>query len=328
MITATGLMKVYEDEIAVLKGINFKVEKGDIYGLVGRSGAGKSTLLRCINGLTEYQDGNMIVNGHEVKDLSTNQLKEFRKNIGMIFQQFSLLERKNIYDNIALPMKCWKYSKDEIDKRVHELLNLVELKDKSKVKPRNLSGGEKQRVAIARALAMKPNILLCDEATSALDPNTTNSILDLLSDINKKIGITIVLVTHEMSVIQRICNKVSILENGRIVSQGTVKDIFLSQPPALRRLKGEENSEIPKDGKNIRFMYDIKRVKDGDLISRISGDLHIKFAIIESSTQSYRGNKVASFVININESDFKLFTNYLDINKVEWLEISEREEKN
>ncbi len=321
MITATGLKKVYENKNVVLEDINFKIEKGDIYGLVGRSGAGKSTLLRCINGLTDYQDGSMKVNDYEVKDLSSKQIKEFRKNIGMIFQHFSLLERKSIYDNIALPMKCWKYSKKEIDSRVKELLELVGLKDKAGVRPRNLSGGQKQRVAIARALAMKPSILLSDEATSALDPSTTNSILDLLSDINQKIGITIVLVTHEMSVIQRICNKVSILENGKIASQGTVKDVFLTQPPALRRLIGVENSTLPENGKNIRLMYNIEKLESGEFIVNLVNQLHIKFSIIESSTQSYRSDKLASFVINIDDGDFSSVTNYLNTNKVEWLEI-------
>lgn len=321
MITSIGLKKIYENKNIVLEDINFKVEKGDVYGLVGRSGAGKSTLLRCINGLTDYQDGSMKVNGHEVKDLNTKQIKEFRKNIGMIFQHFSLLERKSIYDNIALPMRCWKYSKKEIDSKVNELLELVELKDKAGVRPRNLSGGQKQRVAIARALTMNPSILLCDEATSALDPSTTNSILDLLSDINKKIGITIVLVTHEMSVIQRICNKVSILENGKIASQGTVKDIFLNQPPALKRLIGIENSELPEKGRNIRFMYRVEKIEGSELIARMVNELNIKFSIMESSTQSYRNDKISTFVINIDDSNFNLVTNYLDKNRVEWMEI-------
>ena len=192
MIEITNLQKTFEDsDLTVLKDISLKIEDGDIYGLVGRSGAGKSTLLRCINGLTGYQKGNLKVDGCEVKELSGIRLREFRKNIGMIFQQFSLLERKTVYENVALPMECWGWTRQKRDQKVKELLELVGLKEKMNVKPRTLSGGQKQRVAIARALTMDPKILLCDEATSALDPKTTNSILDLLLKINKELKITI-----------------------------------------------------------------------------------------------------------------------------------------
>ena len=246
MIEITNLQKTFEDsDLTVLKDISLKIEDGDIYGLVGRSGAGKSTLLRCINGLTGYQKGNLKVDGCEVKELSGIRLREFRKNIGMIFQQFSLLERKTVYENVALPMECWGWTRQKRDQKVKELLELVGLKEKMNVKPRTLSGGQKQRVAIARALTMDPKILLCDEATSALDPKTTNSILDLLLKINKELKITIVIVTHQMSVVRRVCNKMSILENGKIVEQGDVRQIFLNQPAALMRLMGEEGQTLP-----------------------------------------------------------------------------------
>ena len=169
MIEISNLQKCYGD-IKVLRDINVEIHKEDIYGLLGVSGAGKSTLLRCINGLESYEGGSLKVNGVEVKDLNEKELREFRKNIGMIFQQFSLLERKTVYENVALPMNCWGYKKQDIDKKVKELLNLVELGDKLNSKPRELSGGQKQRVAIARALTLNPQILLCDEATSSLDP--------------------------------------------------------------------------------------------------------------------------------------------------------------
>ena len=182
----------------------------------------------------------------------------------MIFQQFSLLERETVYKNVALPMQCWKYPKDQIDKKVRELLELVGLGDKMNAKPRNLSGGQKQRVAVARALTMDPKILLCDEATSALDPKTTNSILDLLMEINQKLGITVIIVTHQMEVVRKACNKACILENGKIADEGTVKEIFIKQPQSLRRLLGEEEEKLPDTGHNIQISYLVKEMKDGE----------------------------------------------------------------
>ena len=243
MIIGRNIKKSFEDGAKVLEDISFTVEDGDIYGLVGRSGAGKSTLLRCINGLTDYQEGSLKVDGAEIKDFTGKELRQFRKSVGMIFQHFSLLERKTVYQNIAMPMECWKYPKEEIDKKVNELIELVGLEDKVKAKPRNLSGGQKQRVAIAGALTMNPKILLCDEATSALDPNTTNSILDLLAKINQKTGITVVIVTHQMEVVRRVCNKMSVMEHGIIAAQGDVEEVFKQQPDSLKRLLGVESIE-------------------------------------------------------------------------------------
>lgn len=241
MITGTNIKKTFDGTLQVLNDISFHIEPGDIYGLVGRSGAGKSTLLRCINGLCDYQEGSLRVMDREVSTLTPGEMREFRKHIGMVFQHFSLLERRSVYKNIAIPMECWGYSKEEIDQKVKSLLELVELSDKADVKPRHLSGGQKQRVAIARALTMEPKILLCDEATSALDPNTTNSILDLLYRINQESGITIVVVTHQMEVVKRICNKLSILENGAIAVAGGVSEVFQTEHPALKNLLGTEN---------------------------------------------------------------------------------------
>ena len=186
-----------------LFNVTMKVPRNRVTAFIGPSGCGKSTLLRCINGLTSYQEGSLKVDGCEVKELKEKELREFRRHVGMIFQQFSLLERQTVYQNVALPMQCWKYSKEEIDKKVKELLELVGMSDKMNARPRNLSGGQKQRVAIARALTMDPKILLCDEATSALDPKTTNSILELLMEINARTGITVVIVTHQMEVVRK-----------------------------------------------------------------------------------------------------------------------------
>ncbi|WP_027092303.1 methionine ABC transporter ATP-binding protein [Cohnella thermotolerans] len=209
-----------------LRGVNLKAEKGDIFGVIGFSGAGKSTLIRLINHLEKPTRGHVFVDGEPLDRYGVKQLREARKRIGMIFQHFNLLETRTVFDNVAIPLVLLKKSKKEIRERVTELLEFTGLSDKARNYPKELSGGQKQRVGIARALASNPSILLCDEATSALDPQTTRSILDLLKRINEQYGITMLVVTHEMSVIQQICNKVAVMENGEIVEQGNVLDVF------------------------------------------------------------------------------------------------------
>lgn len=323
MIEIKNLKKLWEDDgSSVLEGINLTIEDGDIYALVGRSGAGKSTLLRCINGLTSYQEGSLKVDGCEIKDLKDKELREFRRHVGMIFQQFSLLERETVYKNVALPMQCWKYPKDQIDKKVRELLELVGLGDKMNAKPRNLSGGQKQRVAVARALTMDPKILLCDEATSALDPKTTNSILDLLMEINQKLGITVIIVTHQMEVVRKACNKACILENGKIADEGTVKEIFIKQPQSLRRLLGEEEEKLPDTGHNIQISYLVKDMKDGELFSTMTSELQYVFPIVNGLIQDYQGDQMGIFVINIDDEHLGVVTDYLNQNGIKWRELS------
>lgn len=196
MIEVSHINKSFES-LKVLKNVSFTIEEGQVYGIIGHSGAGKSTMLRCINGLEGYDEGSLKVMGKEVSSMTERDIREFRKNVGMIFQNFNLLKRSNVYNNVALPLQLWGYDKEHIEKKVEELLKIVGLSHKIKSMPKELSGGEKQRVAIARALALEPKILLCDEATSALDPKTTKDILELLSKINKEMGITIVMVTHQ-----------------------------------------------------------------------------------------------------------------------------------
>lgn len=209
-----------------LKDVSFEIEKGDIYGVIGYSGAGKSTLIRMVNALETPTYGNVWVEGKDIGTLNQKELRNLRKGIGMIFQQFNLLESKTIYDNVAIALKLNGVSKKDIEKRVTELLDFVELSDKKYSYPGQLSGGQKQRVGIARALANNPSILLCDEATSALDPKTTDSILELLKKINEMLHITIVIITHEMNVIQKICNKVAVMDYGQVVETGSVIQVF------------------------------------------------------------------------------------------------------
>jgi len=229
MIELKNVSKVFttkKGKVEALKPISLKVEKGEVFGIIGYSGAGKSTLIRCVNLLEKPTTGNIIVNEKDLTTLSTKELTQARHKIGMIFQGFNLLKTVNVYENIALPLRLAGIPKTEIEKRVEKYLRIVDLFDRKDAYPSELSGGQKQRVAIARALSYEPEILLSDEATSALDPETTDSILDLLLEINEKIGITILLITHEMNVIQRICDRVAVMENGAVVESGTVKDIF------------------------------------------------------------------------------------------------------
>lgn len=328
MIEIKNLKKLWEDDgSSVLEGINLTIEDGDIYALVGRSGAGKSTLLRCINGLTSYQEGSLKVDGCEIKDLKDKELREFRRHVGMIFQQFSLLERETVYKNVALPMQCWKYPKDQIDKKVKELLELVGLGDKMNAKPRNLSGGQKQRVAVARALTMDPKILLCDEATSALDPKTTNSILDLLMEINQKLGITVIIVTHQMEVVRKACNKACILENGKIADEGSVKEIFIKQPQSLKRLLGEEQVKLPKEGHNIQIAHLVNDMHDGELFAKMSAELNYIFPIIDRKIQDYQNDSMGIFTINVDDEHLKLVTDYLTKEGLNWHEIEEQHDE-
>ena len=221
MIRFEHLSKTFQTKdgaFEALKDVSFEIEKGDIYGVIGYSGAGKSTLIRMVNALERPTSGKIFVEDKDIGSLSAKELRSLRKGIGMIFQQFNLLESKTIYDNVAIALKLNGTPKKDIETRVNELLEFVELSDKKSYYPGQLSGGQKQRVGIARALANNPSILLCDEATSALDPKTTDSILDLLKEINETLHITIVIITHEMNVIQKICNKVAVMDFGKVVS--------------------------------------------------------------------------------------------------------------
>ncbi|SHM15598.1 D-methionine transport system ATP-binding protein [Caldanaerovirga acetigignens] len=252
MIRIRNLTKVYTSAsgtVKALDGINLDIEKGDIFGIIGLSGAGKSTLLRCINLLEKPTSGSIEIDGVEMTGLSPKELKEMRKKIGMIFQHFNLLSSRTVWGNVAFPLEIAGFDRKTINEKVENLLNLVGLSDKAKSFPSQLSGGQKQRVGIARALACDPKVLLCDEATSALDPETTFSILKLLKDINEKLGITMVVVTHEMNVIKQICNKVAVIEKSRVVEQGTTFEIF-SRPKtqtARNFLKSIFICEIPEE---------------------------------------------------------------------------------
>ena len=311
MIKLTSVKKSF-GHVEVLKDISIEINEGEIYGLIGHSGAGKSTLLRCINGLESYDDGSVNVMGKEIKNLNKNELRAFRKDLGMIFQNFNLLNRKTVYKNIALPLEVWNYDKDKIKDRVLELLKLVDLEDKVNSKPGQLSGGQKQRVAIARALALNPKILLCDEATSALDPKTTKDILALLNKINKELGITIVVVTHQMEVVKEICEKVALLEDGILVAKGAVEEVFLKPGISIKKFLGEEeNDTLPTSGVNIRILFPSK-CSESAIITRMARELEIDFSIVGGKLEKFREDVLGSLVINIDKSQKDMVLSYLE----------------
>ena len=290
MIEFENVSKVFRTKgntVQALKNVNLKIETGDIYGIIGFSGAGKSTLVRTINALEKPAEGRVLIDGEDINKLSSSQLRKKRKSIGMIFQQFNLLETKTVYDNVALPLKLNKVPKDRIRKKVDEILKFVELEDKKDAYPAKLSGGQKQRVGIARSLATEPSILLSDEATSALDPKTTAAILKLLKKINKELHITIVLITHEMNVIQSICNHVAVMEKGEVVEKGDVIDVFSRPQKSITKnfVKTVINDSVPerlvsgiiKDERN----YKILRLKflDSDSTESVLAMANKKFEV-------------------------------------------------
>lgn len=310
MIKMQNVKKCFGD-IEVLSNISLNINEGEIYGLIGHSGAGKSTLLRCINALESYNEGSIVVMDKEVNKLNEKEKRELRKNLGMIFQGFNLLNRKTVYENIALPLEVWGYDNAAIKKRVDELLEIVGLSDKAKSKPKELSGGQKQRVAIARALALEPKILLCDEATSALDPKTTKDILSLLDDINKKLGITIVVVTHQMEVVKQICQRVALLQGGVLVAEGKAEEVFLRPEVSLKKFLGEtEDDTLPSEGINIKLFFP-SNSSENALITKMARELNIDFSIVGGKLEKFREEILGSLTINIDEKDREKVMKYL-----------------
>ncbi|MBS5788298.1 MAG: methionine ABC transporter ATP-binding protein [Clostridioides difficile] len=320
MITINKVNKYYGDT-QVLENVSINIESGEIFGIIGHSGAGKSTLLRCINGLEEYQEGSIKVDGNEVNLLDEKEIRNLRKDLGMIFQHFSLLERKTVFDNIALPLECFGYTKQEINKRVTELLDLVGISEKKDEKPRNLSGGQKQRVAIARALALNPKVLLCDEATSALDPNTTKSILSLLEDINRTLGITIIMVTHQMEVIKQICSRLAIMEGGKVLEIGDTEDIFLHNNKSLRKLIGEESMILP-EGTNIKILFP-KDISNDAIITTMARKLDIDVSIIFGKLEQFKDDILGSLIINVPSENGEKVKEFLNSKDIRWEDLTD-----
>lgn len=319
-----------------LNHVSFEVNKGDICGLIGFSGAGKSTLLRMVNELETPTEGDVEVLGHSLKNTKGKKLRDIRKRIGMIFQEFNLLESKTVFDNVAIALKLNGESKDYIQQRVTTLLEFVGLSDKKDSYPYELSGGQKQRVCIARALATKPEILLCDEATSALDPDTTESILNLLSKINKELQVTILFVTHTIRVVQKICNKVAILEHGNLVEFGNVIDIFSNPQSTIAKKfvgavipnvipKGIKDELLKYDEKYklIRIFFHAQNATD-DVIWQINNRLNVHTNVMFASVSELQDVVLSVITLQITgtEDDFKKVYDYISSRQIEFEEIS------
>ena len=273
MIELTHISKNFASggrTVHAVQDVSLSIGKGEIVGIIGVSGAGKATLVRCINLLERPTSGSVTVDGKEMTALSARELRQARKKIGMIFQHFNLMPSRTVFGNVAYPLRGSGLSREQIADKVHRLLELVGIGDKAEAYPKQLSGGQKQRVAIARALANDPNVLLCDEATSALDPQTTKAILRLLKDLNEKLGITVVIITHEMAVVKEICDRVAVMEHGRVVEQGEVFNVFADPRQEITRSFIHTTSNLRKIEELIEEDSPVVQLKPGELIVRLS----------------------------------------------------------
>ena len=318
MINLVNVRKSF-GELEVLKDINLQIHEKEIYGIIGQSGAGKSTLLRCINGLETYDSGTITVDGTAVDVNDKKQLRQLRKDMGMIFQNFNLLSRLDVYDNVALPLRFWNENPntEENKKKIEHLIELVGLKDKMHERPENLSGGQKQRVAIARALVNDPKILLCDEATSALDPRITHGILELLKQINEELGITIVVVTHQMEVVKQICQRVAFLKHGVVLAEGKPEELFVKPTEDVKKFLGEEGQVLPKEGVNVQLFF-TDDSSDEPVITEMARELGIDFSICWAKLEEFRENVFGSLILNIQEKDKERVFKFLESKNVTW----------
>lgn len=314
MIELKNISKTFQTAdgtVEALKNVNLSIEDGDIYGIIGMSGAGKSTLVRCINMLERPTEGSVIINGVDIGKLGAAELRRERRKITMIFQGFNLLMQRTCIDNICFPLELAGVKKKEARKKAAELLETVGLPDKGGAYPAQLSGGQQQRIAIARALATEPEILLCDEATSALDPKTTQSILDLIAEINERLGITVIVITHQMSVVEKICSKVAILDGGEVVEEGSVSEVFTNpHSDAAKRLvfpDGVESS-VPSFASDsvIRLVYNGALVADTPLIAKMAKDEGIAANILAAQTKCIGDKVFGNMLLDIDGGEKEL----------------------
>ncbi|MCD8342860.1 MAG: ATP-binding cassette domain-containing protein [Oscillospiraceae bacterium] len=321
MIEIQNLSKTFSvsgGEVQALKNISLTINDGDIFGIIGMSGAGKSTLVRCINMLERPTEGHVIINGKDMAALSDTELRAERRNIAMIFQSFNLLMQRSCLRNVCFPLELAGMKRAEAKKRAMELLELVGLPDKARSYPAQLSGGQQQRVAIARALATDPKVLLCDEATSALDPNTTHSILQLIKDINEKLGITVVIITHQMSVVEEICDHVAILDGGEVAEQGAVGTVFSSpKSDAARRLVFPTGADVlvsdPHDEKRLRVTFNGADAAGSPLIARMAVEKNVLANILAASTRRLDDKVYGTMLLALpgGDADFEAAKQFL-----------------
>ena len=312
MIELKNVSKTFDSgtgEVDALRNVSLTIQDGDIYGIIGMSGAGKSTLVRCINLLERPTDGEVIVNGEHLDTMSPARLRAARRDITMIFQHFNLLMQRTCLKNICFPMEISGVKKTDAEKKARELLELVGLPDKADAYPAQLSGGQKQRIAIARALATNPKVLLCDEATSALDPKTTRQILELIKDINAKLGITVVIITHQMSVVKEVCNHVAILDDGCVAEEGLVAAVFAAPKSAAgRRLvfPGGVDTMVsdPAAERRVRLIFRDSRTTGIPLVARLAAEENIFCNVISASTQKLSEEVYGSLLIGIPSAQY------------------------
>ncbi len=329
MIELSNVNKYYQqndNKLHALKDINIKIAEKDIFGCIGFSGAGKSTLLRCVNGLEQITSGQILINGIDIQALESKEKRKLQKEIGIIFQQFNLLNQKTVYDNIKVVLEISGYDKSKIDHRIKEVLSFVGLEDKHSSYPNQLSGGQKQRVGIARAIANKPKILLCDEPTSALDPITTTTILELIKKVNVELGITVLIITHEMEVISKICNRVAIMQEGEIIEQNSLYNIFVNpQHQVTKKLVNSViNNELPKivqeqivnSRRDIvcQIIYNADEISQ-PLISKLSRELDIEISILFGSIIEFQDKLLGNLVVGFNCDESKLAKIYAELEK-------------
>ena len=329
MIELKHVSKVFETaggRVEALKDISLTIPDGDVYGIIGMSGAGKSTLVRCINMLERPTSGEVIVNGKRLDTMSPAQLRAARRDITMIFQRFNLLMQRNCLDNVCFPMELAGVSRREAASRAQELLETVGLPDKAKAYPAQLSGGQQQRVAIARALATNPKVLLCDEATSALDPKTTRQILELIGDINKKLGITVVIITHQMSVVKEVCNHVAILDDGEVVEEGLVSAVFSApKSAAARHLVFPRGADIdvsdPQQQRRIRLIFRSAKTTSIPLVARLATEEGISATVISATTQKLSEEVYGGMLLGVPNAQFEQAMDFL--RSIENLQVEE-----
>ena len=308
IIRIEHLSKVFNGSagrIVALDDINLSIEEGDIFGIIGLSGAGKSTLVRCMNLLEVPTEGRVVFDGRNLMEMSQRELLATRQRIGMIFQDFNLMAQRNAIKNVCYPMEIARVPKKDAEKRALELLDLVGLSERVKSYPSQLSGGQKQRVAIARALAMNPKVLLCDEATSALDPNTTRQILDLLKKINQELGVTIVVITHEMKVIETICNRVAVLDQSHVVEEGMVRDVFIHPTSRIARqliLPAQDNPTALSDSNCLRIVFDGYSAYE-PVISNLALECRAAVNILFANTRVVDGKTIGQMLLQLPQDE-------------------------
>ena len=313
MIELKHICKTFDSsggEVEALKNVSLTIEKGEIYGIIGMSGAGKSTLVRCMNLLERPTSGEIWVNGKELDKMSARELRQARREITMIFQHFNLLMQRTCLRNVCFPMELGGMRRADAEKRARELLELVGLPDKANAYPAQLSGGQQQRIAIARALATNPKVLLCDEATSALDPNTTHQILQLIRELNRELGITVVIITHQMSVVKEICDKVAILDGGEVAEEGLVSAVFAAPKSAAgRRLVFPGGADAlvsdPASERRVRLIFRDSQTTGIPLVARLAAEEGIYCNVISASTQKLSQEVYGSLLLGIPNGQFR-----------------------